>query len=253
MSTRLLEEVGERLAGANSVLFVTGAGLSAEAGLHVFRGIAGLPREDDRQLAAALSADLFANKPAIAWRYFLAMDAAIRAAQPTGAHRAIAAFERELPRVVTMTINIDRLHQRAGAKSVIEMHGALNDLACARCEISTRCDDLRVLPEVPPCCASCGGPLRPDMPLFGEALPQDPMTRLQLEIEQGFDLVIAAGVDVMAPYLARPLLLARSEGVPTVEIGNVATDVSEVVDLRLRGSPEKVFELLRMSLSDKYI
>jgi NAD-dependent SIR2 family protein deacetylase len=78
------------------------------------------------------------------------------------------------------------------------------------------------------------------MPLFGEPLPPDAFTRLQAELELGFDIVIAVGVVTMFPYLARPILLAKSEGIPTVEIGSTATDVSDVVDFALRGSPARV-------------
>jgi NAD-dependent deacetylase len=148
-----------------------------------------------------------------------------------------------VPRTSIMTVNIDRLHQRAGSRNVIEMHGALHDLFCKHCEISTRHDSFAEL-EIPPGCPTCGSALRPDMPLFGEALPQDPMTRLQLELEQGFDLVFAIGIASMFPYLARPILVAKSEGIPTIEIGTNDTDTSSIVDFRFRGSPSRVLELI---------
>ena len=123
------------------------------------------------------------------------------------------------------------------------MHGALHDLLCSRCEISTRHERFDRL-DIPPACTTCGGVLRPDMPLFGESLPADPFTRLQAELDQGFDIVIAIGVATMFPYLARPLLVAKSEGIPTVEIGPHTTDVSDVVDFRFSGSPARVLDLI---------
>lgn len=177
------------------------------------------------------------------WKLLLEMDARVRAAEPNAGHAALAMFERDLERMTIMTSNVDRLHQRAGSKSVIEMHGALHDLLCTRCEISTRHERFDRL-DIPPACSTCGTVLRPDMPLFGENLPADPFTRLQLELDAGFDLVIAVGVSTMFPYLARPLLVAKSEGVPTVEIGVHDTDVSDVVDFRFKGSPTRVLDLI---------
>lgn len=243
----LVDAVGSLLVQARSALFITGAGMSAESGLSVYRGISGLVRrqpDDGKKIEGALAIEVFQKKPALTWPYLLEMDENIRAARPTRGHAVLVELERDLARSSIMTVNIDRLHQRAGSRNVIEMHGALHDLLCTRCEISTRTTSFAHLAEIPPLCGACGGVLRPDMPLFGEALPQDPMTRLQLELEQGFDLVIAIGVSVMLPYLARPLLLAKSEGIPSVEIGSATTDVSTIVDFRLRGAPSRVLDLV---------
>jgi NAD-dependent deacetylase len=82
------------------------------------------------------------------------------------------------------------------------------------------------------------------MPLFGESLPADPFTRLQAELDIGFDLVFAIGVNAMFPYLARPLLVAKQEGIPTVEISQTRTDMTDVVDFAFKGSPSKIVDLM---------
>jgi NAD-dependent deacetylase len=241
-----IDAIGVLLTQARSALFITGPGLSAESGLTHYRGIAGLHRkspQDAKLIEAALAIETLAQRPKLTWQYLLEMDRQVTAARPTRGHEILAALERALPRVTIMTINIDRLHQRAGSRDVIEMHGALHDLRCGRCELATRHSGYAGLP-VPPRCATCGEVLRPDMPLFGESLPVDPFTRLQAELDLGFDLVCAIGINTMFPYLARPLLLAKQEGIPTVEIGLGHTDVSEVVDFALRGSPAKLLELI---------
>ncbi len=243
----LLDAVASLLVQARSALFITGSGMSSETGLSIYRGIGGLVRDqpdDGKRIEIALAADVFAKKPALTWEYLLAMDENIRAVQPSRGHQVLVELERELARSSIMTVNIDRLHQRAGSRNVIEMHGALHDLLCPRCEISTRYTSFASLATIPPGCSACGAALRPDMPLFGEALPQDPMTRLQLELEQGFDIVLAIGVSAMFPYLARPLLLAKSEGIPTVEISSANTDVSDVVDFRFKGAPSRILDLI---------
>jgi NAD-dependent deacetylase len=241
-----LAAVAAILARARSALFITGPGLAADSGLPHYRGLPGLvsrTRHEGKRYEAALSAEVLHQRPATTWRFLLEMDAHVRAVRPSRGHEVIAALERAIPRVAVMTVNVDRLHQRAGSRSVIEMHGALHDLLCSRCELSTRHERFDRL-AIPPRCTTCGTVLRPDMPLFGEGLPADPFTRLQAEIEAGFDIVIAAGVITMFPYIARPLLVAKAEGTPTVEIGTAATELTEVVDFRFRGSPARVLDAL---------
>ena len=242
----MLDAVGALLTQARSALFITGSGLTADSGIAHFRGIPGLQRksvEDGKLLEAALSVHTLRSKPNTTWKFLLEMDAAVRAGQPNRGHEVLAELERQLHRCTIMTVNVDRLHQRAGSKNVIEMHGALHDLLCTRCEISTRHERFDRM-AVPPLCTTCGSVLRPDMPLFGEALPADPFTRLQAELDEGFDIVFAIGIGTMFPYLARPLLVAKSEGIPTVEIGTATTDLSDVVDFRFRAAPERVLDLI---------
>jgi NAD-dependent deacetylase len=245
----LLDAVAGLLAQARSALFITGPGLSAESGLPHYRGLPGLERktkEDAKLFEAALAIETLQRKPGTTWRILLEMDARVRAARPTRGHEVLAELEAGLGRAAVMTLNVDRLHQRAGSRNVIEMHGALHDLLCARCEISARHERLDHL-ELPPRCATCGSVLRPDMPLFGESLPADAFTRLQAELDVGFDLVAIIGVATVLPYTARPILLAKSEGIPTVEIGPQTTDLSEVVDFHFRGSPMRVLDLIAES------
>jgi NAD-dependent deacetylase len=239
-----IDAVATLLTQVRSALFITGPGLSIESGLPHYRGIPGLVRrttQDARVIESALAIDTLHRKPKLTWRTLLEIDRRVCEAEPCRGHEVLVALERRLERSAIMTVNVDRLHQRAGSRSVIEMHGALHDLRCARCEISTRHDRYAGLP-LPPLCAACGSVLRPDMALFGEPLPPDAFTRLQAELEIGFDIVFAIGVVAMFPYLARPVLLAKQDGIPTVEIAHAATEISEIVDFGLRGSPGRILE-----------
>lgn len=238
----LIDAVGVLLTQARSALFITGPTMSSESGLPMYRGIGGLQRrrpDDGKVFEAALTDEMLRSKPRLTWKYLLQMEAAVRKVRPNPGHEILAAFERELPRATVMTVNIDRLHQQAGSRSVIEMHGSLFDLLCTTCELTTRHDTFDSL-DIPPTCTTCGTTLRPDMPMFGDPLPADPFTRLQAELDEGFDIVFAIGVPSMYPYLARPVLVARADGIPTVEINPLRTDVTDVVDFRFKGSPAAV-------------
>src|ERR1041384_2127020 len=196
-----IDAVGTLLTQTRSALFITGPGLTTESGLPHYRGIPGLLRKtanDGKLIEAALSIDTLQRKPKVTWGYLLAIDQQICAASPNRGHEVLVGLERALQRTTILTCNVDRLHQRAGSHSVIEMHGALHDLRCPRCQITTRHDGYPGFP-VPPLCVTCGAVLRPDMPLFGEPLPPDAFTRLQAELEIGFDIVIAIGVVSMFP------------------------------------------------------
>lgn len=242
----LIDAVGVLLTQARSALFITGPALTMESGLACYRGIPGLQRkkpEDGKVFEATLSAHVLATTPETTWKFLVEIDKTVRAARPNRGHEVLVELERALPRTTIMTVNVDRLHQRAGSRNVIEMHGALHDLLCRTCELSSRHESFENF-RIPPRCATCNSVLRPDMPLFGDPLPVDPFTRLQAELDEGFDMVFAIGVGKMYSYLARPLLLAKQEGLPTIEIGNEQTDLSEVVDFRFKSSPARVLELI---------
>jgi NAD-dependent deacetylase len=86
---------------------------------------------------------------------------------------------------------------------------------------------------VPPTCPRCSAVVRPDVVLFGEELPVEKLALLRREMGRGFDLVVSVGTTSVFPYIAEPVLRARSSGVPTVEINPGRSEVSDVVDLRV--------------------
>jgi NAD-dependent deacetylase len=237
--TRTHDAVARLITEAKSILVITGTGLAAECGLVHYRGFPGIQRtltEDGVRFDVALAAETLAAQPHVTWKLLLEMDAAIRAVRPSRGHEVLVELEQRVERFTILTTNVDRMHQRAGSRTVIEMHGAMYDLACTRCELVRRHTSFEKI-EIVPACATCGGVLRPAMPLIGEPLRDEPFAALQDELDRGVDLVLVIGVITVFPYTARPVLLAKQAGIRTVEIGQQQTDVSDVVDLRLRGSP----------------
>ena len=228
------------LARAKSALFITGAGLSVESGAPTYRGIGGLYRnkatENGVSLEIALSSEMLQRRPKLTWRYLLGIEEQSRACKPNAAHTILTSLEQRLPRSLILTQNIDGLHRQAGAERVVEIHGNLRELRCVRCDFRSVLRDFIGLPT-PPACPQCQGLLRPDIVMFGESLPHAPFIKLQSELERGFDLVVVIGTTAMFPYIARPVLVAKSEGISTVEINPTQTDLSDVVDMKLRAQP----------------
>ncbi len=219
-----------------SVLFITGAGISAESGIPTYRGISGLynrdTTEDGIAIEDALSASMLSDRPAITWKYLAQIGVAVQAARHNRAHEVIAEMEEHFPRVLTMTQNIDGFHRSAGSKNLIEVHGNMHSLSCTGCTYAVSVDRFDRI-EIPPKCPHCGALVRPDVVLFGEMLDGPGMEQLQIELETGFDIVLSVGTTSVFPYIQAPIYMAKSAGNITVEINPSQTSVSHVVDYRL--------------------
>jgi len=239
VSAALPAELVARLAEVRSVGVVTGAGVSAESGIRTYRGRGGLyddPEEGGRTVEA-LSAEGLAHDPDRTWRVVADLARAAVDAEPNAAHRAIVDIERAVARFVLLTQNVDGLHQRAGSRNVIDIHGDVLDVRCMACGGGRRLDARDVAELVAaPRCPTCGGTLRPDAVLFGELLPVHKVERLTAElIDRVPDLVVIAGTTGVFPYIAEPLLRAAGLGRLTVEVDPEPTAISDVVDHALRG------------------
>jgi NAD-dependent deacetylase len=232
-----IAQVVEWLAASRSILFITGAGISADSGLPTFRGPGGClstdTNEDGLPIERALAGDVISDYPELTWKYLGRMERACRQARHNRAHEIIAQMERHFERVWTLTQNVDGFHRLAGASNVIDLHGDLRRLRCMRCRYRQQVPDYSGL-SLPPHCPQCGAVLRPDIVLFGEPLPLEKLLLLFLELDRGFDLVFTIGTSSVFSYVAEPVRMAALQGRPTVEINPADTEVSDLVDLRLR-------------------
>ena len=234
---RTLDCVAQLIADAKRILFITGAGISADSGLPTYRGIGGLYHErltdEGLMIEEALSGEMMSRRPDISWKYIAQIEANCRGAQPNIAHRMIAALEHEKPGVWVLTQNVDGLHRDAGSRHVIEIHGTVHHLRCMECNHHRSVKDYSGL-QLPPACPKCGGVLRPDVVLFGEMLPDEGINRLEALIAHGLDLVVSIGTTSVFPYISGPVWWAREAGVPSVEINPGETEVSGIVTHRVR-------------------
>ena len=235
-NSQLIDRVVSLLRRCRSVLFITGAGVSADSGLPTYRGVGGLYEDrntpDGIPIEQALSGEMMRENPSLTWKYLAQIDAATRDARFNRAHEVIAEMEQHFERVWTLTQNVDGFHTDAGSRNVIEIHGNAHRLCCTKCDYQTRVTDYSGL-AIPPRCPNCASIVRPDVVLFGEWLPEAECEKLMRELERGFDIVFTVGTTCVFPYISTPVLDAKRRGVPTVEINPGVTEVSDIVDIKL--------------------
>jgi NAD-dependent deacetylase len=172
------DTVTQRLQEAKHVVVFTGAGASAESGIPTFRdALSGLwERFAPAQLATP---EAYRADPSLCWGWYEWRRQKVGQAQPNGAHLAIAELANFVPRLTGVTQNVDDLHERAGSKDVIHLHGSLHSPRCIDCGLAY---SLPLTSEAlledgsridPPRCSVCNGYARPGIVWFGEMLPED--------------------------------------------------------------------------------
>ncbi|MDZ7621523.1 MAG: NAD-dependent deacylase [Candidatus Competibacteraceae bacterium] len=231
----IVARIAEELRRARRVLFVTGAGISADSGLPTYRGIGGLyndqTTEDSFSIETALSGSMLETNPAITWKYLHQIEHSCRGARFNDAHAIIAEWQDHFE-VCVLTQNIDGFHRDAGSRNLIEIHGDIHDIHCTRCDYAATVPDYSDL-NLPPACPRCHALVRPRVVLFGEVLPTPAIQQLYRELDQGFDLVFSIGTTSVFPYIAGPVVQANQMGIPTVEINPGETNVTRFVDYKL--------------------
>lgn len=244
---RDLARATELFAAAQSVLFVTGAGLSADSGLPTYRGVGGLyddseVAEDGLPIEVCLSGPMFQKDPSLTWRHIRRIEEACRGVQPNAGHRRIAELEGKRERVWVLTQNVDGLHHAAGSQKVIEIHGDTRVLRCTACEWRDRVEDYAGLDPGLPRCPECAAVIRPDVVLFGELLPPRAVDTLGEQLERGFDLVVSVGTSALFPYIAGPSYQAKRAGKPTIDINPGQSEVSSLVDVHVKAGAAEALD-----------
>jgi NAD-dependent deacetylase len=226
------------------IAVLTGAGISAESGLPTFRGADGLWQGKDP--ASLFTPEALADDPAGTWTFYDALRARIAESAPNAGHLALARLAEEIA-VTLATQNIDGLHQRAGSRNVLELHGTLWRLRCATCAYAES-NTAAPLPVLPPRCPWCTDVLRPDIVLFTEALPEDAFAHAW-EAAAACDLMLVVGTSgVVYPAAGLPMI-AHNHGALVVEINPDDTPLTPKAHLSIHASaadglPEIVAALL---------
>ncbi|PIE89244.1 MAG: NAD-dependent protein deacylase [Acidobacteria bacterium] len=231
-------QIAKTLRQSKRVLFITGAGISAESGIPTYRGVGGLyehgKTEEGLSIETILSGHVFQSKPKLTWKYLFQIEKACRGAKPNRAHELIAEWQDRY-QIWVLTQNVDGLHRKAGSRNIIEIHGSFHTLLCTDCDWRREVSDYRTYSDLP-LCPACGHVIRPDIVLFGEMLALNNLSMLQQQLSLGFDMVFSIGTSSLFPYITQPVQLARQQGIPTVEINPRETDLSRVFTHKLRCS-----------------
>lgn len=243
-----VERAASLLAPCRNIVVLTGAGVSAESGVPTFRDEGeGLWDSQDSMWLATPEA--FADDPERITRWYDERRQRVLQCQPNPAHRALAEWEQLVRerggRFLLLTQNVDRLHQRAGSKDVVELHGSLFVWRCTR--TGHERDDLPVpLPEYPMPSEPGGGLYRPGVVWFGENLPMAALTRAFLALES-CDAVVSIGTSALVLPAASFVTFAKACGAVAIEINRDPTPISDDVDVSLLGKAgEIVPQLVRM-------
>jgi len=225
-----VEQARNWLQSASSVVILTGAGISAESGIPTFRGSDGLWKQYKPEDLATPQA--FAKDSRLVWEWYDWRRSLIAKAEPNAGHRALAQLEIAKPNFTLITQNVDGLHERAGSRRVLKLHGDIWRMQCSEC--GRNWPDRRVpLPKLPPHCG-CGAIARPGVVWFGEPLGEVWAEAEHAAREAAVLLVIGTSAVVYPAASLAPI--AKSAGARVIEINPEQTPLSSHVDLSLRGA-----------------
>ena len=216
---------------ANHVVVLTGAGSSAESGVPTFREAqTGLWARYDPQELATLQA--FRRNPGLVWDWYAWRRSLVAEAKPNAGHFALAQMAYHVPELTLITQNVDGLHQQAGSKDVIELHGNIMRIKCFNCDQGV--DEYQATDDNPPHCPYCDGLLRPDVVWFGENLTHNSLARA-LSAAHHCDLFLSIGTSsVIHPAASLPIE-ALELGTSTVEINPDRTPLTSLMTYVIAG------------------
>jgi NAD-dependent deacetylase len=236
----MIDRVATWMRAAERVVVLTGAGISAESGVPVFRGPGGLWRQfRPEQLATP---EAFGRQPELVWEWYLWRRARIAAVHPNAGHLAIARWQHARVGVSLLTQNVDGLHARAGSTEAIELHGNVWRVRCAADCGFNGVDDHTAPPRTSLRC-DCGGWLRPDVVWFGEALDAAAIDRAIVAAAEADVLVVVGTSSVVYPVAALPQM-AQRRGAKIVEVNVEDTPLTGAADAALRGTAGDVLPAL---------
>jgi NAD-dependent deacetylase len=244
-----MEDLGAKLrdigfSEASRIFVLTGAGISAESGVPTFRGGGGAPVWRGMPFEQLSSVKMVRENLPLVWEWFDYRRGIVGKCQPNAAHFALAKTQKNdfFEEFSIVTQNIDGLHQAAGAEDVVELHGSLWLARCLACENR---QNLREIDETerPPVCPKCFGLMRPDVILFGEMMPFEPVRKAQ-SLAETCDFCFVIGTSALVYPAAELPLIAKHGRAKIVEINPEETPVSVYADVSIRGKAAEILPII---------
>lgn len=246
-----IEQAAALLKSSQYTIALTGAGISTPSGIPDFRsGKNGLWQKHNPLKVASLSA--FRTRPEDFFSWFQPFARLIYYAEPNQAHYSLASMEMEGMLKTVITQNIDGLHQKAGSRSVLEVHGTLYTLTCGRCYLQHKAEDFECSYLVTgkiPTCSQCGGVLKPDVILFQEQLPRSVWLDTEKEIAK-CGLMIVVGTSLEVNPVAQLPYKVLAHGGKLLIINEQETYLNERADVVINRDAAEILPAILEKLTD---
>ncbi len=226
----------ELIKNAKKVAILTGAGISAESGVPTFRGRGGLWQKHRADELATPEA--FRKDPVLVWKFYDYRRQLISKVKPNKAHKILAEWENSFENTEIVTQNIDGLHQKAGSRKMIELHGNLWEAICLK---ENKVFEFKENPikTFPPKCPDCGGLIRPNVVWFGESLSQEILERA-FDLFESADVAIVIGTSSIVYPAAYLPQITKKQGGHIIEVNIEETALTPFTDLFFKGKASDV-------------
>ena len=242
MDMEKVQQLQQKINAAHRIVFFGGAGVSTESGIPDFRSQDGLYHQQyDVPPETILSRTYFDRHPAEFYRFYRNKMICLTA-KPNAAHKKLAELEQAGRLLVVVTQNIDGLHQMAGSRNVLELHGSVHRNICRSCGAVYDAEWVMMTNGIPHC-DKCGGMVKPDVVLYEESLSEEVLTRSISAIASA-DLLIVGGTSLVVYPAAG--LLRYFQGDSLVLINRDATQMDKMADLCIRDAIGAVMEQIQV-------
>ncbi|MCE1248883.1 MAG: NAD-dependent deacylase [Firmicutes bacterium] len=242
-----IEKAAEILKETLSVAVLTGAGVSAESNIPTYRDADGLWNQFQAQDLATLEA--FSKNPATVWEWYSYRQQLMLKCEPNPGHKIFVEMEKYFPEFTLITQNIDGLHQRAGSKDVVELHGNVMKARCMKEE--EKVFDFIAGDNYLPKCEDCGSLIRPHVVWFGEMLDSEVIGKATSAAANCEVFIMSGTSAVVYPAAGLPLIAIRN-GAKLIEINLEETPVSDYAEISIRGKSGEILpEIWKLVKGDK--
>jgi NAD-dependent deacetylase len=252
VTDELINQAAEKLRAAARITVLTGAGVSKESGVPTFRdALDGLwAHFDPTQLATQAA---FRANPKLVWDFYEYRRELMRPAQPNPGHYALAALEGRFPKLHIITQNVDDLHERAGSKNIIRLHGSIAHNKCFyNCQGDPTPVDVAALQwdqaGGPPLCPHCGCWVRPDVVWFGELLPQEQLQAAYALLAETEVMLVIGTSGLVSPAAEMPGK-AKDRGATIIEVNPDYSMITRVAAIKLPGTSGEVLPRVLQALA----